>query len=111
MSCRKTCVGSAARFQAEDYERALEDARVAVAKNKDFAKGYIRAFAALQLLDRVEEALQMASGAPEKVREDPNVKMAIAGLQQDFNDDHVLAKGRSIGRMQTTRRSSALRSS
>jgi hypothetical protein len=85
--------GAQAHIQAEEFEKAIEDAKAAIAKNGEFVRGYLREMIALQELDRVDEALQAIKAAPAKVQEDAAIKAAIVTLQQDYNEDHVLAKG------------------
>ena len=53
----------------------------------------MREVSAMQLQDHVEEALQVVRTAPEKVREDPNMKALVSTLEEDYKEDNVLAKG------------------
>lgn len=89
----KAIIGSAAYFKLEEFDKAVSDGDSAIQKSADFPKGYFRKASALRQMDRVEEALALIQSAPEKVREDANVKQLLTELQQDFKEDNFLPKG------------------
>ena len=86
-------LGSAAYTGLEEYEKAIEDGKAAVAKNPGYPKGYVRQAAAMREIDQVEDALALLDKAPAKLREDPAVVALVAGLQHDYAEDNVLGKG------------------
>jgi hypothetical protein len=74
----------------------VSDGDAAIQKSADFAKGYYRKASALRQIDHVEEALTLIQSAPEKVREDPNIKQLLTELQQDFKEDNFLPRGKYL---------------
>lgn len=87
-------LGSAAYCKLEDFEKAISDAQAAIAKSAEFAKGYFRKASALRQIDQVEEAIKLIQSAPEKVREEANVKQLLVDLEKDFKEDHFLPQGK-----------------
>jgi histone-lysine N-methyltransferase SETD3 len=85
-------LGSLAYLKAEDFDSAIADAEEVIKRNADTHLGYIRKAAALQEIDKAEEAINLLKSAPEKVRADETVQALLKKLEEEYALDNILPK-------------------
>eukprot|EP00826_Nyctotherus_ovalis_P018840 TRINITY_DN15715_c0_g1_i11.p1 TRINITY_DN15715_c0_g1~~TRINITY_DN15715_c0_g1_i11.p1 ORF type:complete len:547 (-),score=134.33 TRINITY_DN15715_c0_g1_i11:28-1668(-) len=73
-----------------DFDSAVQDADEAIRRNNEYLCGYFRKAVALRELGRLDEAIHLIKGAPQKIREDEVIKGLLKELEDEYALDNIL---------------------
>ncbi|KAL3906752.1 MAG: hypothetical protein SGILL_009146, partial [Bacillariaceae sp.] len=90
---------SAAKYQLQDYQGAVEDAGHAIQQNPTYAKGHIKLVAALEVQQKFEEARQAMTAGRYAV--EPKDQDMMEKRQTEFIDRYVAHNNETGGSLQS----------